>query len=547
MKKLTTSKKNMTILSIITVLFAVLLLTGCQNVRSHDLTLHHDDGSVYDVMKDNDHGNPVGLPVLEEEGKIFLGWTDGETIYYDAVVMTGDLTLTAAFEAIDDVFEFNVSEEAGRASLMAYTGSATHLRIPNEYDGYPVGSIAKHAFYQSTVTEVEIPMSVIHVYGMAFEEATRLERVSYYGTIEGTMTTAMSDKDLEDVVSQHADACAIASTSDDGSVIEYADGCPVIRAEEESRLVIDGDEFIVYEVVVSLALMPKYYTQQISRQAFLNATSLTSIHLPAGAFLISGDVFMGATNLKTITVDENNPHYTVKDNVLLSKDETTLHVYPQGLETGDYAIPGYITTIRSHAFFGNAHLKTIRIHADVDTIVPGSFLDLSNLEAFVVDPANPSFYSEDGVLFYDKPPVSLAAYPEGKAGTSYQLPERVYQIAPYAFAYNDKLTEITFGSGLEVVADAAFLQTTSLSVLDFPNNVRMIGYYIAMDSNVETVIVRRIPTDGGITRFLSMFKRESDDHPILYVPDGTYDAYVDELQDHPLVPFIRPLSEYDDE
>ena len=78
----------------------------------------------------------------------------------------------------------------------------------------------------------------------------------------------------------------------------------------------------------------------------------------------------------------------------------------------------------------------------------------SNASAFSVDEDNESFSVKDGVLF-SKDGTELIAYPNGKAGDSYDIPEGVEKLGWECFSYSS-LKAVTFPSTLTYVDPYAF-------------------------------------------------------------------------------------------
>ena len=93
-------------------------------------------------------------------------------------------------------------------------------------------------------------------------------------------------------------------------------------------------------------------------------------------------------------------------------------------------LPESVTTISSLAF--NYSLEVLGISKNVRKIDKGAFLFASSLAEIIVDPDNPYFASQDGVLF-SKDMKTLILYPRRKKGVNYQLPTTVQLIQQGAF------------------------------------------------------------------------------------------------------------------
>jgi uncharacterized protein YjdB len=117
-----------------------------------------------------------------------------------------------------------------------------------------------------------------------------------------------------------------------------------------------------------------------------------------------------------------------------------------------------ITTIGMLAFVRCYNISNITIPSSVTTIDTwaggGAYYD-SSLSAIYVDDANPTFTSEDGVLF-NKAKTSLILYPSSKSNTSYAIPNSVTTIEEGAFIYCNNLSSIMIPSSLTTIFRLTF-------------------------------------------------------------------------------------------
>jgi len=123
-------------------------------------------------------------------------------------------------------------------------------------------------------------------------------------------------------------------------------------------------------------------------------------------------------------------------------------------EMATVTIPCSVSTIGNFAFAGCSKLTNITIPAGVRSIGENAFRGCAVLAGIMVDEGNPTFRSEDGVLF-NKPLTTLIKYPEGKAG-SYDIPARVTQIWSDAFSNCRSLTSIAIHPKVTSIGTFAF-------------------------------------------------------------------------------------------
>ncbi len=98
---------------------------------------------------------------------------------------------------------------------------------------------------------------------------------------------------------------------------------------------------------------------------------------------------------------------------------------------------------------------------------------LKALKSFLVSANHPRFKTVDGVLF-SKDGATLIAYPPGKDATEYVVPDGVKTIGEYAFADCFSLKSITLPDGLESIGFHAFAGCGSLESTTFSKGLKTI-------------------------------------------------------------------------
>ncbi len=148
-----------------------------------------------------------------------------------------------------------------------------------------------------------------------------------------------------------------------------------------------------------------------------------------------------------------------------------------------------ITSIKKYAFCCDNDVEIIYIGKTVTDIEELAFYSCKNLQAVLVDPENPSYLSENGILYNkDKTelilfPISYVDYAEntlvqtaGEEKTmEYALPTSVERIGALGFAYAKGLTKITLPQNLKTLGTLAFFRCESLAELRLPKGLTTIG------------------------------------------------------------------------
>ena len=201
-------------------------------IIEYTVSLYYGD-ELIEIIENIEEGTLIVLPVLEEDGMLFVGYEDGDSIYYDEYPVTGDITLYASFEVITDVFDFLEYVDAPTINVMGYTGNATHLKIPKTINGKVVSYINNYAFEESNLLEVIIPIDAF-VSSFAFINSTDLKEVSFYGKYLLGESAVLSNLHYDEIIAEYTDTCIITEGSIEEGFWTFSDGCPIKEVLSEN-------------------------------------------------------------------------------------------------------------------------------------------------------------------------------------------------------------------------------------------------------------------------------------------------------------------------
>lgn len=137
-------------------------------------------------------------------------------------------------------------------------------------------------------------------------------------------------------------------------------------------------------------------------------------------------------------------------------------------------IEGYpVKEVASFAFSNNETMESITIPESITNIGSVQFQEYQNLKMINVSPDNPSYCSEDGVLF-NKEKTTLLRYPSAKYG-SYSIPKTVKKILEYAFYKCKNLKSVTIPSSVKEIGESAFSVCSSLRSVTVPSGITTVA------------------------------------------------------------------------
>ena len=251
------------------------------------------------------------------------------------------ITLCAGAQT-EDGFTYSVSE--GEARITAYTGSASHLILPDTLGGYPVTSIGICAFRNCTsLTHVEIPDGVTRIGSRAFKNCTSLTQILIPDSVTRIDTHAFyACSSLKQI--------ALHNNIDQINILAFY-GCSAARHCRRGSLTA----YVLTDVGYSFTdpaypqLTLKAYEDDQGQRTFTVAdcdTAAVSVVFPASVTAIERYAFFGCASLKEIVIP---------DGVAEIAEAT----FENCTSLERITLPASITKIAGNAFSGCASLTVI--------------------------------------------------------------------------------------------------------------------------------------------------------------------------------------------
>ncbi|MCI7494108.1 MAG: leucine-rich repeat protein [Ruminococcus sp.] len=425
----------------------------------------------------------------EAEDKLYTGESDGLQLEYKELE-DGTIEITKFVDSTSTDIELPAVIDGKSVTSIGYGAFAhcknlTSIILP---DG--VTSIRSGVFSECiSLISITIPKNVEDIDNYAFSGCCNLKEFivdpdnSAYTSQDGVLF----DKNMETLLHCPAGKSGIYTIPSGVASIGFDafSGCSGLTSitVPESVTSIEGQAFVDCSNLTSVILSNGL--KSIDTSAFLNCTSLTSITIPESVTDIGTHVFYYCDSLESVTILSN--HITSITPYMFYGCSNLKNVeIPESVTDIGYAafldctslenitIPESVTAIRDCAFGGCDSLKSIFIPKNVTDISLSAWAGLGtgknkNLEEIIIDSDNPSYASEDGVLF-DKNMETLLQCPIGKSGI-YTIPMGVTSIGEGAFSYCDNLTNVIIPESVTSIGNSAFDVCMNLTSITIPESV----------------------------------------------------------------------------
>lgn len=220
----------------------------------------------------------------------------------------------------------------------------------------------------------------------------------------------------------------------------FSDCFELLHVDLPASLITIGDKAFSDCYKLEGMSIPKNI-RSIGNHAFLSNYKLNALHLPKSVTEIGGAAFGECKALTSITIDEENPVFSVSDGVLFNKDMSALVTYPAG-KAGDYIIPNSVKDIEYGAFIGASDLTSVVIPDSVQTIKSRAFRGCTSLSELTI-PGSVEVISDSFDSCYNLEYLTVS--------------EGVKVIERHAFFRCYALKTVNLPSTIEKIGDAAFM------------------------------------------------------------------------------------------
>lgn len=424
-------------------------------------------------------------------------FADGEFIYYrysDNIEME--------FETLE-----NGTCQLYYVSCDSQNGDLLSIKVPSSITEhgfqYTVVKIGNRAFWNDVYESIELPETIETIGMGAFADLTNLKSVNIPSSVTEIQSTAFYNTGLESVViPNNVKTLSLWSFSWCTSLtdIQLPAGLEVIEDHAlyntpslkaitlPNKLKFIGAYAFGFSGIESITIPNSVET--INSHAFQMCEGLKKLYIPYSVKEM-GDNIVLRCSLDELSVSYNNEYFTMHNNMLFSKDLSTLYVASLKEDKSENLTVADCSVIRTSAYswYTNVHKLSI----------PASVTDLAlfpcsrdHLETIEVDNNNPAYCSYNGCL-YSKDKSEIKIVPVYKNVSNFTFVPETVSIAEEAFWGNKYLMNISIPTQIKSIGGAAFgscPDLTSVAIEESSEAISMVAYPFA-DSPVTTFLLLR--------------------------------------------------------
>ena len=441
-------------------------------------------------------------------GKEFIaqgGWTSywtspssryfnpaGVGSYFDAGAGTGG--------AIVPIYTYTL-DDANRATITGYNGSAAALYIPEEIDGHEVVAIGNGAFEDRTdLRTVMIPDSVTRIEVWAFYNCNNLSNVTLSNNLNymGEYAFGNCKKITKIEIPKSLDSS--------GGPFKNCDGLKTVTFEKGTTEISSS----LFEDCTGLEEIdiPDTVTV-IENSAFNGCVNLLKIMIPDSVTRIENWAFYNCNNLSTVTLS-NNLNYMGEYAFGNCKKITKIEI-PKSLDSSGGPFKNCdglktvtfekgTTEISSSLFEDCTGLEEIDIPDTVTVIENSAFNGCVNLSQITIP---------DTVTIIDK-----FAFYDCEKMVSVNIPDSVTKIYDYAFDDCSNLSNMTLSKNLEYMGERAFGNCTKITKIEIPKSLDSSGGPFE-----NCISLKKVTFEKGTTKISRSLFAGCNGLEEIYIPD----------------------------
>ena len=370
--------------------------------NSYYIWTKSNDANFGSVLGDGSYpyGTEITLTTVPSNGYTCTEWYIGDKYFSSGssctFVIDDHKTLTAKFEAADEMKNFNFSTHNGRCIIISVKDTTITSVIIPDY----VTIIGSNAFSKcSNLTSVTLGSGVVEIRDGAFAGCKRLKSINIP---DGT------------------------ATIDDSAF----SGCRSLSKITIPNSVESIGEYAFRDCEGLLEITIPDSVTSIGKCAFYNCKSLKSASVGNGVTTISESMFNSCSSLASVVIENG-------------ATEIDYQAFRRCESLDSITIPDSVTSIGQYAFYGCSGLASVNLGNGLLEIGESAFSSCINLSEIIIPNST----------------VSIGSYAfNGCNLEEVIIPDGVTSIARYTFSGCSNLTSITIGSGIKNIESNAFYE-----------------------------------------------------------------------------------------
>ena len=120
--------------------------------------------------------------------------------------------------------------------------------------------------------------------------------------------------------------------------------------------------------------------EEIETAAFSNNKGLVNVTLGANVKKLGSGVFAGCSQLKDLSISEDNSYLFYSNGILYDDEQTKVYALMPAFEKGAYTLPGTVAEIAAYAFWGNPYLEKVTLGSGLNEVPAYAFSNCLNLK-----------------------------------------------------------------------------------------------------------------------------------------------------------------------
>ena len=423
----------------------------------------------------------------------------------------------------------------------AYESGITKIILPDS-----VVSIGEEAFLElKTLERIVLPDSLEIIGDYAFWGCESLKEISIPESIEFIGEQAFFKCSSLGIISLPDKAFEILSDAFDDT--EYCNN----QSNWTDNCLYIGNHLLDFNFSGSKEIKIREGTVSVMLPNFSEYSEYIPIYIPASV----KKIFLLPQYLKSIEVAYDNPYYSSSDGVLFDKQKTKLIKYLSYKNEVSYTVPESVKEIDSSAFAGCASLQKINLPEGLKKIGEGAFSN-SGITSVVIPKSVESIPKDafnccekltsvklpQGISKMEKGAfsgcaslesivlpdsieyIAQHAFRDCEALKSIKIPEKVFQISYCCFFGCNSLEKVELPASLISINADAFNHCSSLTEITFPESVKRIndGAFHCCESLKSFTVPESVDTIGSDA--FGMTWSETDNETVK-IPDFTLNCY----------------------